>query len=168
MSLLLCGALSARAQTVLKGPSYHPVLSLQPAPPRGVEADLFACSAPEGAPRRPLSAKVGLFDSTLGALRLSTVRVALSCGMSARDTLSFSSISQGSAMLCLTRAVDALGLSLEPMELRVPYDESLCLYENLVCAFCLLVTTQLSARRNRCLEALPRRVGSPRDCNFLL
>lgn len=60
---------------------------------------------------------------------------ALSCGMCAHDTLSFSSVKGEHAFLCLTRSFFFQGRLYEPMEQKVSYDPSLSLYRNLTRAF---------------------------------
>ena len=56
---------------------------------------------------------------------------ALSCGMCAHDTVSFSSVSEKEAQLCLTRAFFFHNTLIEPQEKKVPFDPTLSLYQNL-------------------------------------
>jgi hypothetical protein len=59
------------------------------------------------------------------------VRSAVSCGMREKDSITFSSISETDAMVCLKRRVDFLNYQFEPCEFRVPFDRNRGLYANL-------------------------------------
>ncbi len=78
----------------------------------------------------------------------------LSCGMSARDTLSFSSISETSALLSLSRAFRFKNRLFEPMEVRVSYDPALSLYRNLTRGFVCALNTLIPKEAD--LETLPQ------------
>ena len=58
----------------------------------------------------------------------------VSCGMTPQSTLSFSSIGEDSAMLCLNRTICLKRRVLEPQERRVAYDRRLSVEENLLLA----------------------------------
>lgn len=59
------------------------------------------------------------------------VRSAVSCGMRERDSVTFSSIGETDAMVCLKRRVNFLDAEFEPCEFRVPFDRTRGLYANL-------------------------------------
>ncbi len=59
------------------------------------------------------------------------VKSAVSCGMRERDSVTFSSIGESEAMICLKRRVNFLSFEFEPCEFRVPFDRKRGLYENL-------------------------------------
>ncbi len=60
-----------------------------------------------------------------------SVKSAVSCGMRERDSVTFSSIGETDAMVCLKRRVNFLGVEFEPCEFRVPFDRTRGLYANL-------------------------------------
>jgi hypothetical protein len=57
------------------------------------------------------------------------------CGMQAKNSVLFSSVSHESAMLCLQRSVVFQNRELEVGEYPVSYHENGSLYDNLVCSF---------------------------------
>ncbi len=59
------------------------------------------------------------------------VRSAVSCGMRERDSVTFSSIGESEAMVCLKRRVNFLSREFEPCEFRVKFDRRRGLYTNL-------------------------------------
>ena len=60
-----------------------------------------------------------------------SVKSAVSCGMRERDSVTFSSIGENQAMVCLKRRVNFLSAQFEPCEFRVPFDRTRGLYANL-------------------------------------
>ncbi|MBR6530393.1 MAG: hypothetical protein IKT43_03160 [Clostridia bacterium] len=77
-----------------------------------------------------------LFDATRQVkLPKMEADFAVSCGMCAHDSLSFSSILPPRALLTLMRSFVFDGVLYEPLEAKVPFDTSLSLYRNLTCAF---------------------------------
>ncbi len=59
------------------------------------------------------------------------VRSAVSCGMREKDSVTFSSIGENEAMVCLKRCVNFLSSEFEPCEFRVEFNRSRGLYTNL-------------------------------------
>ena len=59
------------------------------------------------------------------------VKSAVSCGMREKDSVTFSSIGESDAMVCLKRRVNFLSTEFEPCEFRVVFDRSRGLYANL-------------------------------------
>ncbi|MBR5459265.1 MAG: hypothetical protein IKV53_00215 [Clostridia bacterium] len=59
------------------------------------------------------------------------VNSAVSCGMRERDSVTFSSIGEESAMVCLKRRVNFLDREFDPCEFKVPFDRGRGLYANL-------------------------------------
>lgn len=92
---------------------------------------------------------------------------ALSCGMSARDTLSFSSVSENSALFCLSRAFVFGTRLFEPMELRVPFSQAHGLYENLTLALLHLLLNPLTPKEPDELETLSQRAEDPLGLSVL-
>ena len=66
------------------------------------------------------------------------------CDMDPKSTLSFSSIGENEAMLCLNRGVFTARGRLEPQEKKVPYDRSLCLEDNLLLSAKRLIQGELN------------------------
>ena len=64
------------------------------------------------------------------------VNIVLSCGMSEKDTLTFSAIDGDTAALCIQRNVNICGITPEMGEYPVFYDENLPLWHNIVISFC--------------------------------
>ena len=64
---------------------------------------------------------------------ISSIRVksAVSCGMRERDSVTFSSIGENEAMICLKRRILFLGSEFEPCEFKTHFDRSKGLYTNL-------------------------------------
>ncbi|MBQ9544390.1 MAG: hypothetical protein IJV00_04610 [Clostridia bacterium] len=65
------------------------------------------------------------------------------CAMDPKSTLSFSSIGDGEAMLCVNRGLYTARGKLEPQEKKVPYDRSLCLEDNLLLSAKKLIRGEL-------------------------
>jgi len=59
------------------------------------------------------------------------VKSAVSCGMRERDSVTFSSIGEDNAMVCIKRKVSFLDRVFEPCEFRVSFDRKRGLYTNL-------------------------------------
>lgn len=59
------------------------------------------------------------------------VKSAVSCGMREKDSVTFSSIGETDAMVCLKRCVNFLNSEFEPCEFRVEFNRSRSLYANL-------------------------------------
>ena len=54
------------------------------------------------------------------------------CAMDPKSSVFFSSIGENEALLCLNRSVQTPRGVLEPQEIRVPYDRSLGVEDNLI------------------------------------
>ena len=61
--------------------------------------------------------------------------ILLSGGMSREDSITFSSIGEDSAMLCLQKEIFLGGKSIVPFEKKVLFDRNFSLYKNLASAF---------------------------------
>ena len=59
------------------------------------------------------------------------VKSAVSCGMCEKDSVTFSSIGENHAMVCLKRNIFFLNSEFEPCEFRVNFDRTKGLYSNL-------------------------------------
>ncbi len=59
------------------------------------------------------------------------VKSAISCGMREKDSVTFSSISETEAMICLKRKIVFFDVEFEPCEFRVKFSRSRGLYSNL-------------------------------------
>lgn len=57
---------------------------------------------------------------------------AVTCGMSKKSTVSFSSVRFDEAMICISRRIEGEGFCLFQGESKVIYDADLTLYENLI------------------------------------
>ncbi len=60
------------------------------------------------------------------------VNSAVSCGMSSLDSVTFSSISHDSAVVCVRRRLILPSLVLEPCEFKAPFQTEMGIYRNLV------------------------------------
>ena len=70
--------------------------------------------------------------NALKILDLKNVNSAVSCGMQGLDTVTFSSISEDSALVCIRRRIIFCGKVIEPCEFKAPFYSHLGLYKNLV------------------------------------
>lgn len=66
-----------------------------------------------------------------------TMGTVLTGGMKSEDTVSFSSIGEDRAMLCLQREISLGHTFIDPFEKSVPYDRNHTLYKNLAAGFAL-------------------------------
>ena len=66
-----------------------------------------------------------------------TVGTVLTGGMKSEDAVSFSSIGEDRAMLCLQREIPLGRAFIDPFEKSVPYDRNHTLYKNLAAGFAL-------------------------------
>ncbi len=112
---------------------------------------------PEG-----VACTLALLPASAAPDRLPRARVAVTYGMAGRDTLSFSSIGENDALLCLTRSVRFGPVTLEAMDVRVDYDHARSITDNLVGAFCCLLTDLLFASEETALEVFLDR--TEREC----
>lgn len=64
----------------------------------------------------------------------------VSCGMSEKDTVNFSSIDGERAVLCVQRGIMCGDIRLESGEYPVKYDRNLSIYNNIVLSICKIVT----------------------------
>ena len=133
--------------------------NLKEASPSPVFADVYCASA--RGKTAPKKCALLLFE---GGKRLTLphgffAECALSCGMSPRDTLTFSSLSEESALLCLTRSFVYGGRLYEPMEVRVRHLPTLSLYQNLTRAFIECLATLKTTEEKNDLETVSLRTG---------
>lgn len=63
--------------------------------------------------------------------------ILLTGGMALSDTVSFSSIGEEDAMLCVQREICLLGRNIVPFETKVRFDRNFSLYKNLATGFAL-------------------------------
>lgn len=66
--------------------------------------------------------------------KLKNVHNAVSCGMDLTDSVTFSSISEDSALVCIRRSIMLNGYIAEPCEFKAPFDNDIGIYYNLVVA----------------------------------
>ena len=66
--------------------------------------------------------------------KLKKVRNIVSCGMDFTDSVTFSSISEDSALVCIRRSIILNGYTVEPCEFKAPFDKDIGIYYNLVVA----------------------------------
>ena len=92
----------------------------------------------------PFHTEIGLIPGSArgrdgGALLLPREGVFLTGGMRNFDPVTFSSIGDDTAMLCLQQEIFWKGKSVVPFEKKVPFDRDFSLYKNLAAsfAFCL-------------------------------
>lgn len=64
----------------------------------------------------------------------------VSCGMSEKDTVNFSSIDADRAVLCVQRGIVCGNVQLESGEYPVEYDRNLSIYNNIVLSICKMIT----------------------------
>ena len=60
----------------------------------------------------------------------------ISCGMSEKDSVTFSALGSMRALLCVQRNIRIAGVTLECGEFPVDYDENLSIWHNLVISLC--------------------------------
>ncbi len=77
-----------------------------------------------------------IFDgrNSLKVLELKNVNSAVSCGMQGLDSVTFSSISEDSALVCIRRPILFCEKTLYPCEFKTVFDGSMGIYRNLVLA----------------------------------
>lgn len=71
-------------------------------------------------------------SNALKILELKNVNSAVSCGMQGLDTVTFSSISEDSALVCIRRRIVFCKKVIDPCEFKAPFHSHLGLYKNLV------------------------------------
>ncbi len=64
-------------------------------------------------------------------------------GMGIEDTVTFSSIGEDRAMLCLQQEIPVGERFIAPFEISVPFDRNYNLYKNLAAGFCLALTLMI-------------------------
>jgi hypothetical protein len=74
------------------------------------------------------------------------VNIILSCGMSEKDTLTFSAIDGEKAAFCIQRKVNICGILTEIGEYPVSYDDGLPLWHNIVISFCEILLKELKRK----------------------
>lgn len=75
-----------------------------------------------------------IFESknALKVLELKKVNSAVSCGMEGLDSVTFSSISEDTALVCIRRPIVFKGKSFEPCEFKAKFNTKYGIYQNLV------------------------------------
>jgi hypothetical protein len=66
-------------------------------------------------------------------------------GMNQEDPVTFSSIGDDTAMLCLQQEIFLMGKSIVPFEKKVPFDRNFSLYKNLASSFTFSLTELMFA-----------------------
>lgn len=74
-----------------------------------------------------------IFDSknALKVLELKKVNSAVSCGMEGLDSVTFSSISEDTALVCIRRPIVFKGKAYEPCEFKASFNTKCGIYQNL-------------------------------------
>ena len=74
-----------------------------------------------------------IFDSNYSSkvLELKNVNSAISCGMQGLDSVTFSSISENTALVCIRRRIFFKDISIEPCEFKTAFDERIGILHNL-------------------------------------
>lgn len=121
------------------------------------------CCTERTRPPEGLSCNLALLPAAVAPDSLPRARVAVTYGMAGRDTLSFSSIGEEDALLCLTRSVRFGPVTLEAMDVRVNYDHTQSLTDNLVGAFCCLLTDLLFSSEDISFEVFLDRTERERS-----
>lgn len=109
------------------------------------------------------STELLLVESPLTAEIPSSFRAeaVLNLGMHLSDTLSFSSIRDRRAMLCLTRSFVFKGIRFEPMEVAVDFFSHFSVFQNLSRALLLLLLDTLTEKEVLPLGTVPQRAERP-------
>ena len=85
----------------------------------------------------PFCANVFLIPGIADSPLLPTRGILLTGGMSHADSVSFSSIGEEDAMLCLQREIRLMERNIEPFEKKVRFNRNFSLYKNLASGFVL-------------------------------
>lgn len=93
--------------------------------------DFIAVSERGVTPKQQVKGNV-LFCPSGGGIPNVSCNTSVTCGMSRKSALSFSSVRFDEAMLSVAKRIDGKGWSLYQGDCRTSYDSDLTLYENLV------------------------------------
>ncbi len=85
----------------------------------------------------PYQASVFLIPGASDSLAIPSRGILLTGGMSHSDSVSFSSIGEEEAMLCVQREIHLRGHSIVPFEKKVRFNRNFSLYKNLATGFAL-------------------------------
>ena len=83
-----------------------------------------------------------IFDSSFSSrvLELKNVNSAISCGMQGLDSVTFSSISDTTALVCIRRRIVFADKVIDPCEFKVPFDSRIGIFHNLVTSMLGIIT----------------------------
>ena len=98
---------------------------------QGGTYDLFISDRPHTPDPLPFSAQLYLFPPNARTVTPPSKGQVLLCGMSAWDDLSFSSIGEENAFLCLQKEIIFCQKSIVPFEKKIPLDRNFDLYKNM-------------------------------------
>lgn len=130
--------------------------------------DLYLCGQNPRFPRCTLKTQLCILPGTQSCLPpFVFAKAAVSCGMCAHDSVSFSSIGECSALLCLTRAVPFRQRLFEPAEIRVPFSHRLGIYHNLALSFCIVFLDFFFLKERNTREAVSDQRPKKRDFALL-
>lgn len=111
--------------------------------PRGETADLVICDLNRFPPRNCPNSELYFISGQASVQKPLLPGFLISGGMSSWDAVTFSSIGEDRAMLCLQQEITLLKKSIVPFEKSVPYDRNYPLFQNLATGFCLSLAEQL-------------------------
>ena len=88
-------------------------------------------------------------ESTITVSKLKNVNSAISCGMQGLDSVTFSSISEDSALVCIRRCIVFGDSVIYPCEFKTRFDYRLGIFQNLVVALVELFVNQKTEKYER-------------------
>ena len=105
------------------------------------EYDLVLCDKNYFSQKAPKS-EVYLVSGSAKIFSQGERGILLTGGMNREDSVSFSSIGEDTALICLQREIFLKGKSIVPFEMKVPFDRNFSLYKNIASGFTQALITQ--------------------------
>ena len=125
-----------RLFALLQNHPHRERIQVEPPLPRE-HYDLVLWEGARFTPRLSAAAQLTLVPFSVPVLHPPTAGLLLTGGMEGEASVSFSSIGEDSALLCVARELRLRGESVLPFERPVPFDRNFTLYKNLAAGFAL-------------------------------
>ena len=107
----------------------------------GERYDIVLCDKNYFPDKASFESRIYLVPGSARILALPEEGILLTGGMNREDAVSFSSIGETSALLCLGKEIFLHKKNIFPFEMKVPFDRSFSLYKNLAVGFALSLIT---------------------------
>lgn len=105
------------------------------------EYDLVLCDKNYFSKKAPKS-EIYLVSGSAKIISQGEKGILLTGGMNREDSVSFSSIGEDAALICIEREIFLKGKSIVPFETKVPFDRNFSLYKNIASGFAQALITQ--------------------------